>query len=90
MPKDIALELGPDSGDITCCLKGCKRKVALDTSSWNLPFCRGHLALLPRALFRKLCKAASRSVYDLDAVADATQLVADARRILKEAKGGKR
>lgn len=85
MPKLAGAELGR-VGAIKCALEGCTRGAMTNAAGAQLPFCRAHLEALPRAAFDRINASAGGSVYDLDAVSEAVQLVAEARLALKSAR----
>jgi len=57
-----------------------------NAAGFQLPFCRAHLEALPEITFNQINRSAGGSVYDLDAVSEAVQLVAEARLALKAAR----
>ena len=82
MPKLATTELGA-VGTLRCRRVGCSRGSLLAGNGFQLPFCRAHLVKLKRLTFNALVSVAGRSVFDIDAVAEAAALVAAARLELR-------
>lgn len=82
MPKLAQWELGGKSRT-RCRRAGCRRNASFHGHGSELPFCAEDLRALTRSTFDALVSVAHRSVYDIDAVAEAAALVANARLELR-------
>ncbi len=82
MPKLETWELG-DRSKLHCRRSGCRRNAVTHGHGSELPFCREDLTALSRRTFDALVTVAHRSVFDVDAVAEAAALVASARLELR-------
>lgn len=71
----------PVTGSVECAVRTCGRRAM--RQKHQLPFCATHWRALPAETRDAIAGSADGSVYDLDAVSDATALVAEARRLLK-------
>lgn len=71
----------PVTSKVDCAVRTCGHRAM--KQAHQLPFCPTHWRALPAKVRDGISAAAHGSVYDLDAVSDATALVAEARRLLK-------
>jgi hypothetical protein len=85
MPKLDPTEIG-EVGSLRCRCADCNRGAMESGDGFELPFCRRHLTKLSRFRFDALVRVSARSVFDIDAVAEAAALVATARLELRRKK----
>lgn len=86
--KRTAFRVGPDrrvwsqaaslvsaNDDFRCCVKGCRRRVALAGDGWAFPVCVAHAAMLGPKLFDAVAEAAAGSPFNPRAVLECALLV---------------